>query len=106
MSCTKLNFGTRVSITKCVAKWVRGSVASIFLFSILNSTLTSYQAQANVGEAFGFGSRVAGLAGIGTVGNAGAFSAYHNPAALGVPSDKRLLFFLGNGLYATQFSPH
>lgn len=105
MSCTKLNFGTRVSITKCVAKWVRGSVASIFLFSILNSTLTSYQAQANVGEAFGFGSRVAGLAGIGTVGNAGAFSAYHNPAALGVPSDKRLLFSWGMVYMQPNFLP-
>jgi hypothetical protein len=47
---------------------------------------------ANIGEAFGFGSRVAGLGGIGAVGNAGAFNSYHNPAALGVLSDQRLFF--------------
>lgn len=64
--------------------------SAIALMQILVVGSLRNESRANVGEAFGFGSRVSSLGGIGVAGNAGAFSAYHNPAELGLVTDKRL----------------
>ncbi|OFZ82931.1 MAG: hypothetical protein A2583_16790 [Bdellovibrionales bacterium RIFOXYD1_FULL_53_11] len=47
---------------------------------------------ANVGEAFGFGSRAGAFAGASTAWGFDAFSAYSNPGALAMTGEKRLLF--------------
>lgn len=57
----------------------------------LLALLSSATAQANVGEAFGFGSRTAALGGAGVSFGYGGFAAYHNPAGLPFEGDKRLL---------------
>ncbi len=47
-------------------------------------------ASANIGEAFGFGSRTAALAGAGVAWGSDAFASYTNPAALGLRTGTRL----------------
>ncbi len=60
---------------------------------------------ANVGEAYGFGSRSAALAGTGVTQTDGGYLSYSNPAALGVRSDKRLSISYGFLLMDPQFLP-
>ena len=62
-------------------------------------------ASANVGEVFGFGSKIRSLGGAGVAGGADPFSAYHNPAALGMGTDKRLLFSYGLVSMTPSFLP-
>lgn len=52
-------------------------------------------ASANVGEAYGFGSRTAALAGAGVAHGGDAYSAYSNPAAMAINKDKRLVISWG-----------
>ncbi len=82
-------------------KFKRVALSWPLLLGIFFSTF----GHANVGEFVGFGSRVAGLAGAGVAGNAGAFSAYHNPAELGVETDQRLLFSWGFVFVQPTFRP-
>lgn len=56
---------------------------------------STQSAQANVGEAYGFGSRNASLAGAGVAWGQDGFAAYLNPAALAVEKVKRLDFSYG-----------
>src|SRR4051812_43923841 len=55
-----------------------------------------HQAFANVGEAFGFGSRTMALGGAGVALTSDPSAAYHNPAGLGANySDERFQFSFG-----------
>jgi hypothetical protein len=72
---------------------------------VLQSPGLNWEVRANVGEFFGFGSRVSALGGIGVAGNAGAYAAYHNPAELSAHRDKRLLFSWGLVYMQPRFTP-
>ncbi len=68
--------------------------------------VSPYQAQANVGEAFGFGSQSAALAGAGAAAaDFGAFSTYGNPATLSVEKSKRLTISWGLLFAEPSFTP-
>ncbi len=62
----------------------------IFLITVF--FVFSQDSLANIGEAYGFGSRIASLAGAGVAWGGGAYSAYHNPALLALESEKKLFF--------------
>jgi long-chain fatty acid transport protein len=76
------------------------AVAVTLLLSVVSQS--SY---ANVGDAFGFGSRTSALAGAGAAWGSGAFAAYHNPAAISAEADKRLKFGFGLVLAYPNFLP-
>jgi long-subunit fatty acid transport protein len=86
---------------KIFKKWF---VLGALLFSSLIG-IFKQDAFANIGEAFGFGARVQSLGGVGVAGNAGSFAAYHNPAELGMPSDRRLSIGWGIILMEPSFRP-
>lgn len=65
----------------------------------------SSSVSANIGETFGFGSKTRSLGGAGVAGGTESYSAYHNPAALGVGTDKRLQFSYGLVLMTPSFLP-
>ena len=75
-----------------------------FFFLVCTPIFTS-QAFANVGETFGFGSRTAALGGAGVAWGTGSFAAYYNPAALALPSEKRLLLDWGLVAMRPHFRP-
>jgi hypothetical protein len=62
---------------------------------VLALLVQTHHAQANIGDALGFGAKTRSFSGATVSGGADAFSAYHNPAAIGVSSDRRLLFSYG-----------
>lgn len=66
---------------------------------------SSYEAQANIGQEYGFGPRIAALAGAGAAFDFGAFAAYNNPAGLSFPGDKRLLIEIGLIAMNPNFTP-
>jgi hypothetical protein len=63
------------------------------------------KAQANIGEAFGFGSRAASLAGASDAWQFDAFSIYTNPASASVEREKRLTLSYGFIAMEPQFTP-
>jgi hypothetical protein len=76
-------------------------------FALLLVTLTtlSQTARANVGEAFGFGSRTASLGGAGVAWGFEGFSAYSNPAGLAQAGNKRLLLSWSIMDHEYRFTP-
>ncbi|MFZ9595424.1 MAG: OmpP1/FadL family transporter [Bdellovibrionia bacterium] len=62
-------------------------------------------ALANVGDAFGFGSKSRSFSGATVSGGAEAFSAYHNPASIGAFSSARLQFSYGMVFVQPNFLP-
>jgi hypothetical protein len=62
------------------------------------------EASANVGEAYGLGSRAAALGGAGVSSDLGGFSAYANPAALAADHGKRLTLNWGVLAMAPSFT--
>jgi hypothetical protein len=80
---------------------------SVSLIAGLILLSTSSPASANVGETFGFGARIMSLGGAGVAGGTESYSAYHNPAALGIGMgpDKRLLFSYGLMSMTPNFLP-
>lgn len=62
-------------------------------------------AAANVGEAYGFGSRTAALAGAGAAWGADAFATYYNPAQLALPSDRPFQVGYGGIYMQPNFKP-
>src|SRR4051794_27398696 len=79
--------------------WI--SLFSNFIFNFWMST----DASANVGEAYGFGSRTAALGGAGVAWGTDAFATYFNPAQLALPSDKRLQLGYGQIYMQPNFTP-
>lgn len=81
---------------------------SIFLLtaSLLSIHIfCSEKVLANVGEAYGFGSKMTALAGAGAAWGSGPYAAYHNPATLGAESDKRLQMAFGLVYAQPNFIP-
>ena len=76
----------------------------VFCFLFLSNFLSS-SARANVGEAYGFGSRTASLGGAGVAWGTDAYAAYYNPAQLALPSDKRLQLSYGFIYMQPYFTP-
>ena len=79
----------------------------VLLFSVIH---LSKPCLANVGDAFGFGSRTQALAGIGSVLTSDAFAAYHNPAGLSLlqsntPDENHLLLSVGMLYMQPKFLP-
>lgn len=72
-------------------------------FFLFNSSVVL----ANLGDAFGFGSRTESLAGAGVAWGFGAYSAYSNPAglALVIPENRKTLVTLGLTYMQPQFLP-
>ena len=67
------------------------------------------QAQANLGQDFGFGAQVMSLGGAGAGWNTEGFAAYHNPASLSHPfshgsSERKLILSWGLAFVHPQFS--
>ncbi len=77
------------------------------LFNGLATSLVFFcsMAHANVGEAYGFGSRTTALGGAGAAWGTGAFAAYYNPAQLGLDSEKRLQLDWGLIYMQPNFKP-
>lgn len=76
--------------------FLRVSTASKWVWLSLVALIASgVEAQANVGQEFGFGPRIAALAGAGAAYDFGAFAAYNNPAGLSFSGDKRMLVEFG-----------
>lgn len=65
--------------------YIRGILATAFIFTLMSS-----ESRANTGQAFGFGSQSAGLAGQTASLSSTAFSAYQNPAAIGTHDGQRI----------------
>ncbi|MEO5968559.1 MAG: hypothetical protein ABIQ95_01425 [Bdellovibrionia bacterium] len=80
------------------------TVSAIACLALLSA---SSPASANIGETFGFGSRTMSLGGAGVAGGTESYSAYHNPAALGIGlgPNKRLLFSYGIVSMTPSFLP-
>jgi hypothetical protein len=80
----------------------------MILFLLLVQLLfAGFTAEANVGEAYGFGSRTGSLAGAGAAWGFGAYAAYDNPAGLplALPEGKRVGLDLGVLLMDPRFTP-
>lgn len=75
----------------------------IFLSLILIEIFNIQQSFANVGEAYGLGSRAGALMAAGASTPMGAMSAYYNPAALSLPTGKRFQFSFGLLLMEPEF---
>ncbi len=69
----------------------RAALCLVLLFSLQASLV----AHANIGEMYGFGSRSAAMSGMSTALGLDAYSAYQNPAALGLMDKDRVLLSLG-----------
>lgn len=78
-----------------------------FLFRASFFFLLQSAAQANLGEAYGFGSRTQGLAGSGAAWAFDSYAAYSNPAGLvfSVPEQGQASFSLGVTYMQPQFLP-
>ncbi len=68
-------------------------------------TLSATSAQANVGEAYGFGSRSAALGGATGAWGADGYASYYNPAQLTLQTERRAVISFGAAYYQPVFNP-
>lgn len=72
---------------------------------LVMANLLALNANANIGDTFGFGSRAASLGGATVSGGADGYSAYSNPGLLSLPSSQRIQVSYGVLYMQPEFEP-